>query len=236
MGHRPFGSHSLPIGPSFGLRGLRTPAGCKPVVVGLTLAFFELLEASMPRDTKSRDVTLSSLSVLTGGLTAAALVGTGVVMGMAADQTAHTAQVKAESEAAVAGAAVAVAPVRPFVLPRAQTPRPTRTVVTTKVVPAAPDGGGDTSGGASGGSASSTSGGSSGAISGGSSSGSQGGSSAGSSGGSYGGSSGTTSGGSSSGAGAPAARAPAPVAVRPPAPAPAPAPPPAPPPAPSAGS
>lgn len=50
----------------------------------------------MPRDTKSRDVTLNALSVLTGGLTAAAFVGTGLVTGLAADYTAQKAQVKAE--------------------------------------------------------------------------------------------------------------------------------------------
>ena len=52
----------------------------------------------MPRDTKSRDVTLNALSVLTGGLTAAAFVGTGLVTGLAADYTAQKAQMKAESK------------------------------------------------------------------------------------------------------------------------------------------
>ena len=179
----------------------------------------------MSRDAKSRDVTLSSLSVLTGGLTAVALVGTGVVMGLAAEQTAHKVQVKAESGAAalVAAPAVAAATVRPFVVLRAQTPRPTRTVVTTHVVQAASSVSGGSPGGTSGG----TSGGSSGGTSGGSSGGTPVGYSGRSYGGSSAGTSGGTSGGSSSRAGVPVVRAPAPV-VRAPAPAPAPAPPPAP--------
>jgi len=87
----------------------------------------------MPRDTKSRDLTLNSLSVLTGGLTAAALVGTGLVTGLAADYTAQQAQAKAQAKAASAApvAVVAVAKPKPI-------PRPTKTVTTTKVVQAAP--------------------------------------------------------------------------------------------------
>ena len=41
----------------------------------------------MPRDPKSRDLTLNSLALLTGGLTAAAFVGTGWVTGLASDYT-----------------------------------------------------------------------------------------------------------------------------------------------------
>ena len=88
----------------------------------------------MPRPTRSRDLTLNSLSVLTGGLTAAALVGTGLVTGLAADYTAHKANLKAQSKAGFAAAA----PVRPVAGSTLKpTPRPTRTVTTTKYVQAA---------------------------------------------------------------------------------------------------
>ncbi|HZW45714.1 MAG TPA: hypothetical protein VFF32_15255 [Dermatophilaceae bacterium] len=82
----------------------------------------------MSRETASRDLSLNALAVLTGGLTAAALVGTGLVTGLAADYTAQKAQAKALSNAAAAPlpADVAPAPVA--------TPRPVRTVVTTRYV------------------------------------------------------------------------------------------------------
>src|SRR5450631_1843922 len=86
----------------------------------------------MPRPTKSRDLTLNSLSVLTGGLTAAALVGTGLVTGLAHDYTQHQKSLKAASAAAIAAAA----PVAPAVALK-PTARPTRTVTTTKIVQAA---------------------------------------------------------------------------------------------------
>jgi len=82
----------------------------------------------MPRDTASRDKSLNALAVLTGGLTAAAFVGTGLVTGLAADFTAQKTQAKAISNAAAAPlpADVTPAPVA--------TPRPIRTVVTTRYV------------------------------------------------------------------------------------------------------
>src|SRR5665647_1298733 len=82
----------------------------------------------MSRDTASRDKSLNALAVLTGGLTAAAFVGTGLVTGLAADFTTQKTQAKAISNAAAAPlpADVAPAPVA--------TPRPVRTVVTTRYV------------------------------------------------------------------------------------------------------
>ena len=85
----------------------------------------------MPRDPKSRDITLNSLALITGGLTAAAFVGTGWVTGLAADYTAQ----KAEAKALATAAAAAPVTVDPAPQPAA-TPRPTRTVVTTRVVQA----------------------------------------------------------------------------------------------------
>jgi len=84
----------------------------------------------MPRDPKSRDLTLNSLALLTGGLTAAAFVGTGWVTGLASDYTAQKAHAKAVAMAASAPAVVAAQPV--------VTPRPVRTVVTTRYVQAGP--------------------------------------------------------------------------------------------------
>jgi hypothetical protein len=89
----------------------------------------------MPRDPKSRDLTLNSLALLTGGLTAAALVGTGWVTGLASDSTAQKSQAKAQALAAAAPAVVAAVP-KPVV-----TPLPVRTVVTTRFVQAAAGGG-----------------------------------------------------------------------------------------------
>ena len=43
----------------------------------------------MSRETASRDLTLNALAVLTGGHTAAAFVATGLVTGLATDQTAQ---------------------------------------------------------------------------------------------------------------------------------------------------
>ena len=82
----------------------------------------------MSRETAARDMSLNALAVLTGGLTAAALVGTGLVTGLAADYTAQKTQAKAMSKAAAAQLPVASAP-----QPRA-TPLPSRTVVTTRHV------------------------------------------------------------------------------------------------------
>jgi len=87
----------------------------------------------MPRDPKSRDITLNSLALITGGLTAAAFLGTGWVTGLAADYTAQ----KAEAKALTTAAAAAAAPVTADPAPQpVATPRPTRTVVTTRVVQA----------------------------------------------------------------------------------------------------
>ena len=86
----------------------------------------------MPRDPKSRDIALNSLALITGGLTAAAFVGTGWVTGLAADYTAQKAQAKALTTAAAATPVTADPAPQP-----AATPRPTRTVVTTRVVQAA---------------------------------------------------------------------------------------------------
>jgi translation initiation factor IF-3 len=86
----------------------------------------------MPRDPKSRDITLNSLALITGGLTAAAFVGTGWVTGLAADYTAQKAETKALATAAAAAAVTAAPAPQP-----APTPRPTRTVITTRVVQAA---------------------------------------------------------------------------------------------------
>lgn len=90
----------------------------------------------MSRETASRDMALNALAVLTGGLTAAAFVGTGLVTGLAADATAQQSQAKAASKAAAASQLAALAP-QP-----AATPLPVRTVVTNRVVqgtlPAAP--------------------------------------------------------------------------------------------------
>lgn len=81
----------------------------------------------MSRETARRDMSLNALALLTGGVTAAAFVGTGLVTGLAADFTAQKAQAKAVSNAAAASLAdVAPAPVA--------TPRPVRTVVTTRYV------------------------------------------------------------------------------------------------------
>ena len=82
----------------------------------------------MSRGTASRDLSLNALAVLTGGLTAAAFVGTGLVTGLAADYTAQKAQAKAISNAAAAPLPADVAP-QPVA-----TPRPIRTVVTTRYV------------------------------------------------------------------------------------------------------
>ena len=82
----------------------------------------------MSRETASRDLSLNALAVLTGGLTAAALVGTGLVTGLAADFTAQKAQAKALSNAAAAPVLADVAPAP------VATPRPVRTVVTTRFV------------------------------------------------------------------------------------------------------
>lgn len=84
----------------------------------------------MSRETTARDVTLNALAVLTGGLTAAAFVGAGLVTGLAAGYTAQKAQAKAMSNAAAAPLFAADAP-QPV-----STPLPTRTVVTTRVVQA----------------------------------------------------------------------------------------------------
>jgi len=85
----------------------------------------------MPRDPKSRDIALNSLALITGGLTAAAFVGTGWVTGLAADYTAQKAQAKALTTTAAATPVTADPAPQP-----AATPRPTRTVVTTRMVPA----------------------------------------------------------------------------------------------------
>jgi hypothetical protein len=53
----------------------------------------------MSRATRSRDVTLNVLSGLTGVITAAAFIGTGLVTGLAAEYTAQKAQAKAHSHA-----------------------------------------------------------------------------------------------------------------------------------------
>ncbi|NMM23687.1 MAG: hypothetical protein HHJ11_09350 [Phycicoccus sp.] len=88
----------------------------------------------MSRETASRDLSLNALAVLTGGLTAAALVGTGFVTGLASDYTAQKAQAKALANAAAnAGANAAVAPAADAPAPVA-TPRPVRTVITTRYV------------------------------------------------------------------------------------------------------
>lgn len=82
----------------------------------------------MSRETARRDMSLNALAVLTGGLTAAAFVGTGLVTGLAADYTAQKAKEKALANAAAAPLLAAIAP------PPVATPRPTRTVVTTRYV------------------------------------------------------------------------------------------------------
>ena len=82
----------------------------------------------MSREIASRDLSLNALAVLTGGLTAAALVGTGLITGLAADYTAQKARAKALSNAAAAPALADVAPAP------VATPRPVRTVVTTRYV------------------------------------------------------------------------------------------------------
>ena len=82
----------------------------------------------MSRETARRDMSLNALAVLTGGLTAAAFVGTGLVTGLAAGYTAQKAQEKALSNAAAAPLLADIAP------PPVATPRPTRTVVTTRYV------------------------------------------------------------------------------------------------------
>jgi hypothetical protein len=79
------------------------------------------------------------LSVLAGGLTAAALVGTSLMAGVAVDNTAHKDNVKAMGKAA----AYSAIPVRPAVAP---IPHPTRTVTTTRVVPASSAGAGASGG------------------------------------------------------------------------------------------
>jgi hypothetical protein len=91
----------------------------------------------MSRDTASRDVKLNALAVLTGGITAATFVGTGLVTGLAADYTSQKAQARTESKAAAL-------PVLPAPQPT-EAPLPVRTVVTTRIVqraaaPAAPVG------------------------------------------------------------------------------------------------
>jgi len=88
----------------------------------------------MSRDTATRDVTLNALTVLTGGLTAAALVGTGLVTGLAADQTAQKAHAKAVAAAHVSELAAAAQLKAEIVRRSVPTPRPTRTVVTTSTV------------------------------------------------------------------------------------------------------
>ena len=88
----------------------------------------------MSRDTASRrDMSLNALAVLTGGLTAAAFVGTGLLAGLAADYTAQIAQAK---EASKTSAASVFAEIKPQ--PPVATPRPTRTVVTTRYRQAKP--------------------------------------------------------------------------------------------------
>lgn len=82
----------------------------------------------MSRETASRDKSLNALAVLTGGLTAAAFVGTGLVTGLAAGYTAEKAQAKAASKAAAVPLPAEAAP-QPVA-----TPRPIRTVVTTRYV------------------------------------------------------------------------------------------------------
>src|SRR5665647_978664 len=81
----------------------------------------------MSRETARRDMSLNALAVLTGGLTAAAFVGTGLVTGLAAGYTAQKAQEKARSN-------TAAAPLLADIPPPVATPRPTRTVVTTRYV------------------------------------------------------------------------------------------------------
>lgn len=82
----------------------------------------------MSRETARRDMSLNALAVLTGGVTAAAFVGTGLVTGLAADFTAQKAQAKALTNAAAVPQPVQVAPAP------VATPRPVRTVVTTRYV------------------------------------------------------------------------------------------------------
>jgi len=82
----------------------------------------------MSRETASRDMSLNALAVLTGGITAAAFVGTGLITGLAAGYTAQKAQATAISNAAAAPQLADVAP-QPVA-----TPRPIRTVVTTRYV------------------------------------------------------------------------------------------------------
>lgn len=85
----------------------------------------------MSRETAARDVTLNALALLTGGLTAAAFVGTGLVTGLAADATAQKDQAKAVAAAHVTQLA-AKAQLQAEVARRSiPTPRPTKTVVTT---------------------------------------------------------------------------------------------------------
>ena len=90
----------------------------------------------MSRDSASRDRSLNVLAVMTGGLTAAALVGTGFVSGLASDYTAQKTQAKAQFNAAAASlrAVEAPAPVAPAA--PVATPLPVRTVVTTRYVQA----------------------------------------------------------------------------------------------------
>jgi len=160
----------------------------------------ELIPGDFPYVVRSTN----SLSVQAGGLTAAAFVGTGLMAGVAVDNTAHKDNVKAMGKAA----AYSAIPVRPAVAP---IPHPTRTVTTTRVVPAGSAGAGASGDTTSGGTRS--------------------GGTTGTSGGAAGTSGGTTS-STSGGAAAPAAAAPAGVA----APAPAAAAPAAAAPAPSAAS
>jgi hypothetical protein len=86
----------------------------------------------MSRDTTSRDVTLNALTALTGGLTAVAFVGTGLVTGLAADYTAQRSHAKTAANEASATLRVAAAP-KP-----AATPRNIRRVVTTRVATGGP--------------------------------------------------------------------------------------------------
>lgn len=88
----------------------------------------------MSRDTASRDVTLNVITVLTGGLTAAALVGTGLVTGLAANHTAQKAQAKAVAAAHVSELAAAAQLKVEIARRSVPTPRPTRTVVTIRTV------------------------------------------------------------------------------------------------------
>ncbi|MHB1472755.1 MAG: hypothetical protein ACYDDU_12640 [Dermatophilaceae bacterium] len=82
----------------------------------------------MSRETANRDVALNALAVLTGGITAAAFIGTGLMTGLAADYTAQKTQAKAMSKAAAVPLPAATEP-QPVA-----TPLPIRTVVTTRFV------------------------------------------------------------------------------------------------------